>query len=290
MAVTTAADLIQPEVFADSVVQQAVASSVMTQVAEVDNTLVGQPGDTIRFPKFGRLQQASDLSETVAIVPQKLSMTDTSATIKEVGTAVEITDTAELTSLGNPGAVARGLIVDSVVEKIDQDLRDAAEVVTTDPASTPIIIGGADGLERLDWETGLTEAIAAFGDKWDPSQVAAFVIHSRQHVSLLRDPNFMSVDKFGQGATILRGQVGAVAGGVPVIISDRATTGAGASGETYNALAVRKGALGLLYKRRAIIETDRDILARTTVVATTAHYAVKRLDDKGVVVIRTRAA
>ena len=38
-----------------------------------------------------------------------------------------------------------------------------------------------------------------------------------------------------------------------------------------------------MHKRRPVVEQDRDILARTTVVATTMHYAVKRLNDEGVV-------
>jgi hypothetical protein len=47
---------------------------------------------------------------------------------------------------------------------------------------------------------------------------------------------------------------------------------------------MKRGALGLLYKRRPLVESDRDILARSTVVTTTLHYAVKRLNDKGVCV------
>ncbi|MGW6156273.1 hypothetical protein ACWFRM_24535 [Streptomyces sp. NPDC055144] len=71
------------------------------------------------------------------------------------------------------------------------------------------------------------------------------------------------------------GQIGAVAG-LPVIVTNRITAG--------KFLLLKNNSMGLLYKRRPIVETDRDILKRTTVVTTNLHYAVKRLDDKGVCV------
>lgn len=286
MATTMKADLIVPEVYKDVAVKDAVSASVMTQVADVDDTLVGQPGDTVKFPKFNRIAKASDLSEGVPIVPQKLTSDSMSATIKEIGTAVEVSDTAELTALGNPQARARTAIQESLAEKIDDDLRAAAESTT---GSSPIILGTT--FQTLDWDTAITSAIAAFGDKWDPSQIAGIIIHSRQHVGLLRDPNFKSSLSFGAGQSILRGQIGSLAGNIPVIVSDKATKTAGGTvaDDTYNALVIRKGALGLLYKRRALIESDRDIYSRITGYAITAHLAVKRLDDKGVVVVKTKA-
>ena len=87
---------------------------------------------------------------------------------------------------------------------------------------------------------------------------------------------------------IPRGVIGQI-GGVSVFVSDRVTTTAadGTNPATYNALMVRRGSLGLLYKRRPLVETDRDILARTTVVTTNVHYATHRLDDEGIVVLKT---
>ena len=89
----------------------------------------------------------------------------------------------------------------------------------------------------------------------------------------------------------VRGQVGKI-GSMPVLASDRATAvadvdpGAGTVAG-YNALLVKKGALALKYKRRPIVETDRDILKRTNLITTNVHYAVKRVDDRGVVIIPT---
>ena len=63
--------------------------------------------------------------------------------------------------------------------------------------------------------------------------------------------------------------------GLPIFITSRV-------GQN-KAVLLKKNSLGLYYKRRPIVEQDRDILARTTVVATNMHYAVKRLNDEGVV-------
>lgn len=101
------------------------------------------------------------------------------------------------------------------------------------------------------------------------------------------------MDKIGNGTAIQRGQVGTIAT-VPVFVSDRATAVTDVDSVTagnqagYNALLFKKGAITLAYKRRPLVEKDRDILKRTTIVTTNVHYAVKRTDDRGVVVLPTQ--
>jgi hypothetical protein len=140
-----------------------------------------------------------------------------------------------------------------------------------------------------------TAAVALLGDEYDPADIAGVVLASSQHIQLLNDENFQSVDKFGAGAVILRGQVGAI-GTVPIFVSDRATAVTDAdSGTAGNqagrkALIIKRGAISLKYKRRPIVESDRDILARTNLITTNVHYAVARVDDRGVIVLTTVAA
>ena len=279
MAVTTKSSQIVPAVWADMIQASFTGKLVLGQpgFTVVDNVLEGKPGDTVHFPKFGSLTDADDLTEATAMTPEALTTSDSTASIKEAGKAVEISDTALLTAYGDPlGEVRRQLGV-VVARKIDTDLKAAAEAAGAYTAS------GTSGAV-LSW-SAITKAIAPFGDDWDPADMAGLVVHSKQHVDLLNDANFISADKMGAGAVMLRGQVGAV-GQVPVFVSDRVTTVSGTP-NTYKALLVKKGALGLLYKRRPIVETDRDILKRTQVVTTNVHYAVKRLNDKGVCVLQT---
>jgi N4-gp56 family major capsid protein len=283
---TTAADLIVPEVWGPAVMSAILKKAVLASLVTNDETLVGQPGDTISFPKFGYIGDAVDLSEGVAIELKKLTMTDSSATIKEAGTGIELTDTALATALGRPLDQAVGQLATSIARKIDTDIRVAAESTV---GTSPLIV--ATAAAKLDWEA-VTAGIALLGDEWDPAEMAGLVIHSAQHVSLLNDPNFIGIDKMGQNSVLLRGQVGQI-GQVPVIVSDRATaitdidSGTAGNQPGYKALLIKRNALTLAYKRRPIVERDRDILRRTNVVTTNVHYAVKRTDDRGIVVIPT---
>lgn len=300
MATTLKTNLIVPDVWADAVGPTILGKAVLAQLADADDQLVGVPGDSVQFPKFDYIGDASDLTENVAMTASTLTMTDSKATVKEVGKAVELTDTATLAALGNPNNQAQTQIALAVARKIDADLRTAAEVTESGTDSkgnsktwAPLAVPVAD--VPLSWNR-LTQGFALLGDEYDPAEIAGIVVHSTQHMQLLNDPNFISVDKFGQGAVIMRGQVGNI-GGIPVLISDRATEVVTVPGEVgppvvdeekgYRALIVRKGALALKYKRRPLVETDRDILKRTNIITTNVHYAVKRVDDRGVVIVPT---
>lgn len=292
MATTTTADLIIPEIWADAVAPKILGRAVMTQLATVDNDLAGQPGDTIIFPKWAYIGDADDLTENVAMDTTALAMTDSRATIKEAGKAVELTDTATLTALGQPDSQVQTQLALSVARKIDSDLRKAAEVTETQEDSKGVShtyapLKVATTADRLSW-AALVAGFALLGDEYDPSNIGGLVVHSAQYASLLLDPDFISADKFGAGSVLLRGQIGAI-GTIPVFISDRTTkTGTGAD-TVYNALLILKGALALKYKRQPIVEKDRDVLKRTNIVTTNVHYAVKRVDDRGVIVIPTKA-
>ena len=69
---------------------------------------------------------------------------------------------------------------------------------------------------------------------------------------------------------LLNGVVGKV-GGLQVAISDKLTASEG--------YIVAAGALGLEYKRRVQVETDRDIVAKTTVMTGDVHYATYLRDE-----------
>ncbi len=280
---TTSAQMIVPDVWADMVQGKFKGKLVLGTMALNDATLEGTPGDSVNFPKWKSLTDAEDLTEGAPMTPEQLG-TDPghSATIKEAGKAVEITDRARLVAFGDPFAETQRQLAVLIARKIDRDLTAAAE------APGALTVNAAD--KPLSWDV-MVDGITKFGDEWDPESMAGIVIHSLQRASIYKDPNFISADKFGTNAVIPKGVIGQI-GGVDVYISDRVTTtpGAGTDPATHNALMVRRGALGLLYKRRPVVETDRDVLARTTVVTTNVHYACHRLDDEGIVVLKTRGA
>lgn len=297
MATTTKANLIVPEVWADAVGPTILGRSVMAQIATVDDELAGEPGDSVTFPKFDYIGDADDLTENVAMTPSTLTMTDSKATIKEAGKALELTDSATLAALGSPQSEGQRQLGLAVARKIDRDLRAAAEITESGTDSfgnaktwAPLAVPNAN--LRMSWGR-MVQGLALFGDEYTADDMAGLIVHSTQYAQLMVDPLFVDASKFGENATPLRGQIGAL-GRVPVFVSDRATAvadvdpGAGTV-PGYRALLIRKGALALKYKRRPIVETDRDILKRTNLITTNVHYAVKRVDDRGVVIIPTNA-
>lgn len=288
---TTTADLIIPEVWADAVAPVILGRTVWAQLADTDDQLVGSPGETVIFPKFDYIGDAEDLTEGVAMDTTKLSMSDSRATIKEAGKAVELTDSATLAAIGNPNSQAQTQLALAVARKIDTDLKLAAERVVTgssdpeNPNTAPLNV--ATVADRFSW-AAYVAGTQLLGDEYTPDDLAGLVIHSAQMGSLMLDPNFLSADKFGAGAVILRGQIGAI-GRVPIFVSDRVTKSGTGADTIYTAVLVRKGALALKFKRRPIVETDRDILKRTNIITTNVHYATKRVDDRGIILIRTKA-
>lgn len=261
---------IVPEVFAD-LAQASFTGKVKVLGSPAvieDNTLVGQPGETISFPKWGALGELDDLTKGVAMTPVELAQTDTSATIKEAGKAVVINDRDKLTILGGEGgseseAVRQFGVLAS--RKVDGDLITEASTAAgklLDPAGT----------QTLSWSL-LVDHFAQFGDEFEPEDFAGIYINSAQMAEVFKDSQFIDAAKIGDNSILRRGVIG-VLGGIPVQITNRISAG--------TVLTMKNGVLGALYKRRPLVESDRDILKRQDVVTTNVHYAVKALDPQGI--------
>lgn len=298
--VTTSADVIDPEVWADAIAPTILGRAQMANpaagIVTIDDQLVGSPGSTVGFPKWAYLGDAEDLTEGVAIEADKLTLTESFATIKEVGKAVDLTDTARLIALNDPNAEATRQIPVTISRKIDSDLITSALKVVTgssdpkNPNTSPLIVPSF--ASAMSW-SAYVDAIGLLGDDYDPADIGGVFMAMPQYQQLLKDPDFKTVDKFGAGATILRGQVGAI-GTVPVFLTNRmpavtdVDSGTAGNQAGHQVLIVKKGAIALKYKRRPVVETDRDIKRRITTIVATTHYATKRVDDRGVIALAVK--
>lgn len=293
MATTLSTDLYRPEVWAALARKEYTGKLVVGTSPAVltDDTLVGQPGDRIRMPKWMLLADTAfaDLSENVAMVPHKLTQESSQVTIKEAGMAVEWTDTADLTGIGNIQDEALTQFGDLAARKIDTDLIAAATQViaggityadgTAATASAPKTANAPGGFT---WATIVDISLTAFGDDFDPSQFAGLYIRSEQAATMLKDDDFIRAAQ-GQGSNSIvnRGLLGTYMG-LSVYLTNRLASN--------KALLLKNRSLGLFYKRRPIVERDRDILRRSTVTTTNVHYGVRRVKDDGVVDITITAA
>ena len=270
---TYSGNMIVPEVFGD-MAQADFEGKVKvagSPAVKEDNTLEGQPGETIHFPKWGALGELDDLDEKTAIKPEQLTTKDSKATIKEAGKAVTITDRSRLVGMGDPEAEAQRQFGILAARKVDADLIKAAQD-TKDGKPYEVSIGETP---TFGWDA-IVEAIDPFGDEWEPEDFAGIYINSAQRAEAFKDEQFINASKLGDTDTaVRRGQLGII-GGLPVFTTNRVDAG--------KFLIIKNEALGLLYKQRPNVETERHALARSTDVVTTLHYAVKRLTDKGVAV------
>ncbi|MFK0233734.1 phage major capsid protein [Streptomyces vinaceus] len=279
MPQTTAGAMINPVVWGD-MSQAAFLGKVRVAGSSAvieDNKLVGAPGDTIKFPRWGTLGELDDLTEATALTTTPMTTSSAEAVIKEAGKAVEITDKAKLVSLGDPEAEARRQFGILAARKVDSALIAQAQAdETAAGGGQPFKFTTAAGKTRFTWLDAMVPAIGQFGDEWEPSDFAGLFINSVQLGEAMADPQFLDAAKLGSGeSAAVTGSIGRI-GGVSVFVTNRVAAG--------KFLLLKTGSLGLLYKKRPIVESDRDILARSTVVTTTMHYAVKRLNDRGVCV------
>jgi N4-gp56 family major capsid protein len=267
---TLKSDMIVPEVFGDIVTAKFKGKLVIANFALTDTTLVGNPGDTVHFPKWNPIGDAEDLEEDVAMVPEVLTSSDADATVKEVGKAVVISDQALLSSIGDPLDEAGAQVGKVVARKIDADL--VSEAVTNCPEGR-VVDTNDEFYEKV------ADAKSLWGD--EAEEISVLLVHSKMYTALLKDANFISADKYPAGV-LITGAIGTLYG-VPVMITDRVPydteTGIATS------IMLERNALGYITKRAPIVETGRDILKRNTIITTNVHYAVKLINTDGIAVI-----
>ena len=271
MAKTMYADVIKPEVMRPIVEAEFLYNIKVSKFAKIYNDLKGKPGDQITFPYWSTvLDDAVDLAETDTIVPQKLTQSSWQfPVIKEVGVGTEVTDKAILSGLGSWRTEAGRQLSLSIARKVDKDV--IAEANTT---TTVIDITQEQTNNKMSYEV-VVDALASFGEYLDEAE--ALLIHSHHLTQLLKDPNFVDLTKYGQNVMVKGYKAIGMIAGVPVIISD--TLPVDSVNGYYTAFLFAKEPVGIAYKRDIMIESDRDILNRTTVITATMHYAVKLLPD-----------
>lgn len=276
-------DLYAPEVWADLATEQWKTKAIVGTSPAVltSDELVGQPGDTINFPKWMLMSDMVDLAETDVLVPEKLTQKNSQATIKEAGKAAEWSDRAQLVGIGNVQDEALRQFGVLAARKVDADLiaeatktytggitfADGSPAVDSKPL-TRTITGG------FTWNN-LVDVTLMFGDEYDPGEFAGVYLRAEAAGTIRKDKDFISAAQTAQGNQMVRTGLLGQMHGLNFYITNRLPAN--------RALLLKTQSLGLFYKRRPIVEQDRDILARTTVVATNLHYGVKRLKDDGVV-------
>ena len=274
MTQTKIAQMVNPEVLADMVSAKLPKMIKFTPLAYVERELVGQPGNTVTVAKWVYSGDAKDITEGEAIVPDQLTTDKSTMTIKKAGKGVEVTDEALLSGYGDPLGQATHQIALAIANKVDNDLIVEAKKATQYVDDAPTT-GAA-----------LDKALAVFADEEDARYVA--LINPEDAIALRADTVKEWVRGSEIGADIVISGTFGETHGVQIVRSKKVTKGKGflvkvSAVETDTDDVAKYGAFVINLKRDVAIETDRDILKKTTVITGDEHYGVYLYDPTKVV-------
>ena len=274
MTQTKLAQMVNPEVMADMVSAKLPKLLKFTPLAYVERTLVGQAGNTLTVPKWVYSGDAKDIAEGVAIEPDQLTTDKATMTIKKAGKGIELTDEAVLSGFGDPIGQATQQIALAIASKIDNDLVEEAKKATQFVAEAPTT---GDALDK---------ALAVFADEEDARYVA--LINPEDDIALRKDTAKEWVRGSEIGANIVVSGTFGEAHGVQIVRTKKVEKGKGflvkvSAAETDTDDVAKYGAFVINLKRDVAVETDRDILKKTTVITGDEHYGVYLYDPSKVV-------
>ena len=274
MTQTKIAQLVNPEVMADMVSAKLPKMIKFTPLAYVERKLVGQPGNTVTVPKWEYSGDAKDIAEGEAITPDQLTTKKSTMTIKKAGKGIELTDEALLSGLGDPLGQATHQIALAIANKVDNDLVEEAKKATQYVDDAPVT---GDALDK---------ALAVFADEEDARYVA--LINPEDAIALRKDTVKEWVRGSEIGANIVVSGTFGETHGVQIVRSKKVDKGKGflvkvSAVETDTDDVAKYGAFVINLKRDVAIETDRDILKKTTVITGDEHYGVYLYDPTKVV-------
>lgn len=270
-AQTQASDLVDPEVMAPAIAGKMENAIKFTKYADLDTTLVGQPGSTITRPKYGYIGAAEDLTEGVPMDTSKMSMTTTEVAVKETGKAVEITEKAIITNVGGTVGEAERQLAIAMADKVEIDYIAALDTALQTVGGSPTT------------PAKILEAVTVFDSEGDLDLV--LFMNPADYTTLVQ--NLLTVGGTVQERALTSGQVSELLGLKAIERSRRVATGKGYL-QIYSTTAPEESedpasAVEIVLKQDVGVNKDADILKRTVVIAANRHYVVNLKDDKGVV-------
>ena len=199
-------------------------------------------------------------------------------------------------------------VLDDMV--LNGDISDDGTNINADGATADSLSGSAgldhylvfDGLIKLPLVTNtnqgndhgatvsddmFNEARAKLGKYGVRPSECAYVMDVNTYICAQSIENFRTLEKLGPNATLLTGQLGDIEG-IPIIVSeqmlmadtDGKVTSGGNGADTGRILVVNRNMYRLGFKRELMIESERDIQKRQTVLVASMRVAFKgRMDN-----------
>ncbi|WP_394404862.1 N4-gp56 family major capsid protein [Streptococcus sp. 20-1249] len=274
MTQTKLATMINPEVMADMVSAKLPKMIKFTPLAYVERALEGQPGSKLTVPAWVYSGDAKEVAEGGAIEPDQMETSHREMEIKKAAKGIELTDEAVLSGFGDPLGQATHQIALAIANKVDNDLVTAAKGASQNITEAPTTVDNID------------KALEVLEDEDDARYVA--IINPKDAIKLRANAQKEWTRGSELGAdTVVNGTFGEVHA-VQIVRSKKVDEGKGflvkvSTSETDTEDVAKYGAFVINLKRDVTIETDRDILKKTTVITGDEHYGVYLYDEKKVV-------
>lgn len=268
---TKLTNMVNPQVLGAMISARLPKAIKFTQIAKVDNTLVGVPGSEITLPSFNYIGAAEDVVEGAAVTPSVMTTSTKKAAIKKAVKAVDLTDEAKLSGYGDPVAQRAAQLAKSIADKVDNDILAALSGATLTATSA----------NKISYE-GIMDAIDKLAEE-DAQEKVIFIAPSQLTV-LRKEDKFYDKSKYGNDV-IMTGEVGMV-GGCRVVVSKKISDD-GATIDNYivcvNADEEELPAVSLFMKRDIQAGVQPDLLSGKEVMVANKHYAVALTNESKVV-------
>jgi len=272
---TKTIDLVKVDILSDLVNLNLEEEIKFAPLATLDTCLVGQPGDTVKLPKYSYIGDATDVTEGNDIDIVKLSATAATASVKKAAKGIEITDEAVLSGYGDPLGTAAAQLRRSITQKVDDDCYNALCDI-----AAPMVHDDSENVLSADM---VADALVKFGQNLDGQKI--LLIAPSQLAMLRKDDSYILPSDMGM-SMLMEGTVGMVHG-CQIVISDKiADNGDG----TIDNFIVKPGALSIFLKRDTNVETARNIVNKTTTATVDKHYVVYLADESKAVKIIAKTA
>ena len=274
MATTTTANALIPEVFADLVETRLGARVTLLPLAVQDNTLVGQPGDTLQFPAFRYVGKADEIPENGLVTPALLTSYSVAAKVKKFAKAVQLTDEVRLSGFGDPVGEAAMQLAHSIDHATDDALFAQLDAVSLGRVY-PVSALSADSV---------ADALTLFGDELEGPKV--LLVDPAGFATLRKDADYIRSSDLGQRA-IFSGVVGEI-WGCQIVVSAKiqANTTLG----EFRYFILKPGALRLVNKQGTFVEVQREPSYMRDTIYASKHVAAYLYDDSKAVALSVFSA
>ena len=247
---TKLANLFNPQVVGDMINKKLVDAIRFSPLATVDSTLAGRPGSKLTLPSYAYIGDATVVGEGEDIPVAQLTQSTAEVEIHKIGKGVQITDEAVLSGYGNPEEEAVAQILTALASQADKEMLAVLEGIGSEMTHTGEAVLSADNV---------ADALVKFGEDIDGDKV--LLCNAEDYNAIRKANDWVPASEIAANM-VIRGSVGMVHG-CQVVISNKL------AGKP--AFIVKPGALRLILKRDTLVETDRDIVNKSTVITADKH-------------------